>query len=90
MNQEYNIIVENELFLESDILLFFAEENPPNLIRIPADFTMWDLLVKLEFFPSKSQIRKNPKWNKFQEIPKGYNELSIGKKKVQLFILNIH
>lgn len=84
---EFNIIVETENFRESDILLFFGEENPPNLIRIPESFDMWDLLVELSLFPSKGQARKDGKWGKFLEIPNGWSEFSFGKKRIGVFVL---
>lgn len=88
MNNEFNIIVETPSFRESDIPLFFGEENPPNLIRISANTNMWELLSLLKLFPSKSQARKDPKWGSMLEIPAGWSEFQFGKKRIGVFMLN--
>lgn len=49
-------------------------------------FDMADLLVKIEAFPSKSQARKN--WKGSLELPPGWSEFWIGKKKRQICIWN--
>lgn len=85
---EFNIIVENSEFRESDLLLFFGEQSPPNLIRIPADSNMWDLLAEAGLFPSRSQARKDPKYGSMLKIPDGWSEFKFGRKKVDVFVLN--
>lgn len=85
---EFNVIIKNQFFQEGDIKLFFAEETPPNLREMPEGTDMWTVLAELGLFPSKSQARKDPKWGKILEVPKGFNEFIFGKKKIKVFIFN--
>jgi hypothetical protein len=88
MNTEFNIIVNNENVLDGDIKLFWGEENPPNLIWIDPSWDMWDLLAHLKLFPSKSQVRKDPKWGAITAIPLGWTEFQFGKKRIAVSIFN--
>jgi hypothetical protein len=85
---EHNLLINNDNVLEGDIELFFAEPEPENFQIIPAHFDMWDLLAHLKLFPSKSQARKDQNWKHVLEIPKGFNEFTIGKLKHKIFIFN--
>jgi hypothetical protein len=84
---EFNVIIDNGNVLEGDVPLFFAENEPENLVFSKSK-DMWELLTELKLFPSKSQARKDPKWGKIPEIPKGFNEFEFGKKKIKVFIFN--
>lgn len=57
-------------------LVGFKEEN--TTIQ-PFELNMYDLLIIAGVFDSKSQARKN--WKKEIDIPYGYNEFILGKKK---------
>jgi hypothetical protein len=78
-----NVIVDNGSILPSDKEILFEEED---VIVVPPDTTMFDLLVMLGSFPSKSQARKN--WKAGGEIPIGWSEFFVGKKKRHLCIWN--
>lgn len=54
----------------------FKEEDT---VIQPFEINMYDLLIIAGVFYSKSQARKN--WKKEIEIPYGYNEFILGKKK---------
>lgn len=53
---------------------------------LPNEIDIFDLLVKLEAFPSKSQARKN--WKGSKQIPDGWSHFVVGKLKRDLCIWN--
>jgi hypothetical protein len=85
--QELNVVIGQPILLLNQDLIyqFFGKES---YRLMPEDCDMYDLLVLLGAFPSKSEARKN--WNRTgKEIPPGYNEFKdIGKQKKALYIWN--
>jgi hypothetical protein len=67
-------------------LEFFMLNIEPFIVLKPAETDMFDLLVRLEAFPSKGQARKN--WKGPATIPDGWTELFVGKGRRQLCIWN--
>tara|TARA_Y100000310_G_C20593346_1_gene769240 strand:- start:1178 stop:1357 length:180 start_codon:yes stop_codon:yes gene_type:complete len=54
---------------------------------VPEGTDIFDLLVNIGLFPSKSQARKN--WKREKEIPAGFSDFpNLGKKKLRMTILN--
>jgi hypothetical protein len=82
-----NFVVKNEFFdNEKDLLPhLFGDEA---VIEVPTTTDMFDLLVLLGAFVSKSEARKN--WKKSdREIPLGFNEFAgIGKARRALCVWN--
>ena len=79
-----NIIINNEFYEhEKDLTcLIFDKED---FVLVDSTTDVFDLLVKLDVFPSKGQARKN--WTKGSIIENGYNEiLKIGKMHKALYI----
>jgi hypothetical protein len=88
--QELNLIIANKN-LKSNLDLIkhlFPEDQDVFIIPSNEDWDMYDCLVKLKAFPSKSEARKN--WTRTgKEILPGYNEFkNIGKQKKALYIWN--
>jgi hypothetical protein len=78
-----NVIVDNGNVWESDKEILFGDEE---VLVISPDVSIFDLLITLGSFTSKSQARKN--WKHGREIPLGWSEFWIGKVKRQLCIWN--
>ena len=71
---------------DNDKELFFGPVEPSDFfIEIQDHWTMAHIMKEAGFFPSISQARKNG-WDK--PIPKGFNELIVGKKKKKIWIFN--
>lgn len=68
-----------------DLILFFQPIFGENMIPIQDHWIMAHIMYEAGVFPSVSQARKNG-WNK--PIPKGFWCERIGKKKIQVTILN--
>ena len=68
---------------ESDKELFFGPLKDEEFIEIGENWTMANVVVAIEIFPSITQARNNG-YNK--PIPEGFTQMSIGKKKYQVFI----
>jgi hypothetical protein len=87
--QELNIVILNNNFelIDSCWMIHELFEDEPVTI-VSCDTDMYDLLVKLGIFCSRSEARKN--WTRTgKEIPFGYNEFKdIGKQKKALYIWN--
>jgi hypothetical protein len=85
--QELNAVVFNQ-FYDEKLAIFLFGGIDETFLRIPDDYNMYDLLVLLGAFSSKSEARKN--WTRTgKEIPSGYNEFKdIGKQKKALYIWN--
>lgn len=83
---DYNFVIETEFSnLQRDCNLHFPGEN----VYIVESMDYYDFLVLIGIFPSKSQARKS-NWEK-QEIEYGINYFeNLGKKKINLYILNIN
>lgn len=86
---EFNFIIENGNNEADDAKLF----NLMNGASVPfsivsADTDIFDLLVRIEAFPSKGQARKN--WNGVKVIPPGFSIIKVGKNRNMkwLFIWN--
>lgn len=91
---EFNFVIVNQHFCSSDVELFFDDEKV-EYIKCPIDsgigdrpIDMYDILVKVGIFKSKSIARKN--WNRTgPQIPKGFSDFKgIGKLKRRITILN--
>jgi hypothetical protein len=85
--QELNIVVLNANFASnSDMIVKLFGDEGLEVVNPLKD--MYDLLVMLGVFSSKSEARKN--WIRTgKEIPPGYNEFkNIGKQKKALYIWN--
>lgn len=78
-----NIIVDNGNVWPDDKQMLFGDEDV--VIVIPQT-TIYDLLVMLGSFPSKSQARKN--WRQGATIPAGWSEFFVGKLRRHLCIWN--
>ena len=78
-----NVIVDNGNVFENDKELVFGDDD---VIVVPTTTTIFDLLVMIEAFSSKSQARKN--WTGPAIIPDGFSEFKIGKLKRHLCIWN--
>lgn len=86
MRLDVNVIVDNEnLKPNADLIpLLFLDER---FNTVGTSTTMWDLLAVFQFFPSKSQARKN--WRQTgREVPAGFTTFTIGKLKHTLTIWN--
>ena len=85
IRNEMNIIIDNGLIVGDEAALFFSGE--PIDIR-PLGTDMFDLLVELGIFSSKSQALKN--WKRSgRDIPLGFSDFErIGKLNNRLTILN--
>lgn len=82
---ELNIIIDNGNLVGDEQALFFHGE-PVQQFHWPLD--MFDLLVFMGAFKSKSEARKNWKQTGAQ-IPKGFTDLKrIGRDRHRLTILN--
>jgi hypothetical protein len=79
--QEVNVIVVTPHVLPTDAGLFFGDEP---VICVPADTTLWRLLVDQGFFPGTAQA-KGAGWPR--EIPDGFTDHVIGKLRRRLTIL---
>lgn len=83
--QEVNIVVRNENLRETDVQLFFGDED---VLFVDTGLDMFDVLVMCGFFQSKSEARRNWKRTE-QSIPDGFTDIEgIGKLKRRLTIFN--
>jgi hypothetical protein len=78
-----NIIVKSKYVLDSDKETIFGSED---VVFTDSDTDIFDLLVLIGSFKSKTQAKKN--WNGPKEIPYGFSEFCIGKIKRHLTIWN--
>lgn len=78
-----NVIIDNGNVRESDRDDIFPADEEVNLL--PPETDIFDLLVMLGAFPSKTQARKN--W-KHGPIPDGWSEFYVGKLRRHLCIWN--
>lgn len=84
--QEFNILVKNENVVGDEADLFFGGED---LFFVEPTSDIFDVLVMLNIFASKSDARKNWKRSQGKDIPKGFTDFDrVGKKKVRITILN--
>jgi hypothetical protein len=82
---DLNIIVNGPYLLSGDRELLFPEDEVVNTVSEQTN--MFDLLVALGAFESKSQARKQ--WKKTGiEIPAGWSSFRVGKMKRELCIWN--
>ena len=79
-----NIIIQNSNIQEGDQGALFPKEE--DVAWGTTTTTIWELLVNLGCFQSKSQARKN--WKGPASIPPGWSEFFIGKKQRHLCIWN--
>ena len=80
-----NVIVSNNFVRETDKDLLFPKNEKVIFIN-PRKTDIFDLLVKLGSFPSRGQAKKN--WKQCEDLPSGWNEFLVGKKKRHLCIWN--
>ena len=82
-----NIIVESEHVRDEDRVALFPDDEVVHILRDGHGKDMFDLLIILGAFSSKSQAKKNWK-NTKATIPSGWSEFFVGKKKRWLCIWN--
>ncbi len=82
---EFNFIIDNGHQLPQDDVLFFQGDHASHL-ESSAD--MWDVLKICGIFLSKGQARKDKAWGEKRDIPLGWSDFEIGKKKIRICILN--
>jgi hypothetical protein len=84
--QFLNIIIQTPNVQQTDRTNLFPDEEIVHCVRSDASKDMWDLLVILGVFKSKSMARKNwkhtgkdipPGWSQFQGLGKHRKELCI-------------
>lgn len=80
-----NIIIRTSSVQEGDRELLFPDDEMVHIFD-QEQKDIFDLLIILGAFPSKSQARKN--WNGPKEIPEGWSEFFVGKLKRHLCIWN--
>ena len=85
LRTEFNFCIDNgNLFGDESHRLF--NDEPVTVLPNGTDFH--DILVLLGVFPSKSQVRKDPKWGSQQEIPEGFTTWHrVGKLRLRIDIL---
>lgn len=85
---EFNFAVRNEFWSQGMEDFLFSRDVDPNQ-HIQPLFTqdMFDILVGIGVFKSKSEARKNWRGSE-QAIPPGFNSFVVGKLKHKLFIWN--
>ena len=84
MQMDWNFISKN--VSPMDIILFFSPEDiNEKFDLIENNWNMSHIMTKVGIFPSVSQARKNG-WN--IPIIEGFSEYKVGKKKIQITILN--
>jgi hypothetical protein len=81
-----NIIVANGNVRDRDRAQLFPDEEAVLTLWPGHNKDMFDLLIILEAFKSRSQVRKN--WKGPREIPPGFNMWWVGKRKRWLTIWN--
>jgi len=81
---EFNVLLGN--FEDGDKDLFFGPLTESDVWVTPDHNSLPQLLKELGFFESNSQARKAG-WD--GQIPRGFSDFVIGKKKIRLTILNI-
>jgi len=78
-----NVIVDNGNVREEDKEDLFGDEE---VVLVSTTTSIFDLLITLGAFQSKSQARKN--WKHGKETPPGFSEFFVGKRKRHLTIWN--
>lgn len=81
---EFNVLIGN--WEESDKELFFGPLTGQEIWVVPNHDSMPQLLKELELFSSNSQARKAG-WD--GSVAHGFSDLTIGKKRTRVTILNI-
>lgn len=85
--REYNFIYKVE---EPDKELFFGPLTPgdsnDDFIEILPHWNMANIVAAAGIFPSTTQARRN---GFDKDIPKGFTDMYLGKKKIRITILNI-
>jgi len=71
--------------LSGENVHLFGFENAQNCVSIEDGWTMAHVMHTAGIFPSVTSAKKQG-WNK--PIPAGFSEHTVGKRKVQVFILN--
>jgi len=82
---EFNFV--SEKVSDADMELFMGpfESDDGPLIRFPDNWIMAHIMYTAGIFKSISDARRNG-WDK--PIPKGYQELTVSKRRVKIYILN--
>lgn len=84
MDLAFNVVSSN--VSKEDKELFFGPLTDEVFITLEPTDKWCHLLAKINFFPSIGQARKNG-WDK--DIPFGWTDVVMGKKKVRICILNL-
>ncbi|MCS5594489.1 MAG: hypothetical protein NZ730_08115 [Porticoccaceae bacterium] len=78
---EFCFLVDNGLLIGDEAEMFFQCSHD-EVIVLPENASMADVLVQCGIFKSKSQVRKDAKWGKNLEIPQGFTHFpKLGKKR---------
>jgi hypothetical protein len=80
-NQHWDEALERALFGNLEGVV-----EPINHIQADASFDMYDALILLGVFNSRSQARKN--WKGTREFPPGFTHFSVGKLRTQFWVWN--
>jgi hypothetical protein len=85
MENETNILIGGNIE-EQDKELFFGPLKENDKFQVMSNETIWaDILVPLGIFSSRGQARKNG----WFEIPNGFTNIKVGKKKHLITILKV-
>ncbi len=76
-----NVVVINDYWTHSIEKILFGED--PITYLCEEDFDLFDLLMKIGAFSSKSQARKS-QYAGLKKQPPGFNDLTVGKKGFRL------
>lgn len=85
---DFNFAVRNEFWNQPmEDAIFSKDVDPSQFIQPLHTQDMFDILVGIGVFKSKSEARKN--WRGTgQQIPEGFNSFTVGKLKNRIFIWN--
>jgi len=83
MENDFNFV--SQTATGGDIELFFDPKGNDTINVMGDNWAMSHIMCAVGMFPSVSQARKNG-WNK--PIPDGFSEMTVGKKRIKITILN--
>ena len=90
MGKEFNFVMDNENFLDNEDLIesLFDLDETETVQIVPSTFDVFDMLVDVGLFRSKSEARKN--WKRTgKDVPEGFTDIkNIGKLHNRLTIWN--
>lgn len=85
---EINIIIKNKLCSRGyrDEQKLFFDGKPGEDLYVMENGDFWDLLVRIGIYSSRSQANKDGRYGR--ELPSGFSDMVIGKKKIRLTVFN--